>query len=139
MQNATDGRKAGMGMNYSQCAKRELQMLRQLYVAQVNLNKEMLAAQTDIAAGMSEAQKCGLPQDGRLKKRVEDLDLRIERVLNALCILDPEEQRIILLCYSVEGFTPEDIMELLHMEKSTFYRRKKSALEKFTRALYGVI
>ena len=126
-------------MDYSQCAKRELQMLRQLYVAQINLSKEMLAAQTDVAAGMPEAQECGLPQAGRLKKRIEGLDLRIERVLNALCILDPEEKRIMLLCYTVEGFTPEDIMELLHMEKSTFYRRKKSALEKFTRALYGML
>ncbi len=127
-------------------AKEELQKLRQLYTAQMNLECIGMSGQ-----GIKEAEITGNDRNPSMdKQQIEDgvrlllrkreaeaLHLRIERIVNALCILDSEEKQILLFRYAVEGFTPEDIMELLHMEKSTFYRKKRTALEKFARALYG--
>ena len=124
-------------MDVIHCAKEELRKLRQLYAAQVNLRSAQMLVQEPGGEGTDEQRRRYRTQAIYLQKKTQSLDLRIACVLNALCVLDPEEKQILLLCYAVSGFSPEDIMELLHMEKSTFYRKKKAALENFARALYG--
>ena len=85
-------------------AKEELQKLRQLYTAQMNLECIGMSGQ-----GIKEAEITGNDRNPSMdKQQIEDgvrlllrkreaeaLHLRIERIVNALCIIDPEKKQIL--------------------------------------------
>lgn len=54
-------------------------------------------------------------------------------------VLSDEERRLLIECYVRRGNTPEDVMEIIGVEKSSFYRMRSEALERFTRAMFGVV
>ena len=115
-------------MERIQSAKQELSKLKALYIAQINLQNSLsLLAQSD---AFDEHRRA-------LQIENEAISARLMRLFNALCVLDAESRQILLMCYAVDDYAPEDIMDLLHIEKATFYRRKKTALERFADALYG--
>jgi len=115
-------------MEQIQSAKQELSKLKSLYIAQINLqNSISVLAQSDAF----EERRCALEAESAA------ISARLTRLFNALCVLDAESRQILLMCYAMDDYVPEDIMDVLHIEKATFYRRKKAALERFADALYG--
>lgn len=63
----------------------------------------------------------------------------MNRIGRALDVLSDEERKLLTECYVIRENTPEDIMEVIGVEKSSFYRMRGEALERFTRAMFGVV
>lgn len=116
--------------------------MRQMYISQINNNntytlvvKNRQRAEElmdwDTAAQLKNRQ-------AELEAEAESLKLRLDRIFNAMSVLEPEEKHILLLSYCMDETTPEDIMDMLHIEKATFYRKKKAALEKLGTAMFGI-
>ena len=78
-------------------------------------------------------------QKSELQLRLRQTQLRMMRIGRALDVLSDEERRLLTECYVRRENTPEDIMEVIGVEKSSFYRMRGEALERFTRAMFGVI
>ncbi len=78
-------------------------------------------------------------QKDELQLRLRETRLRLNRIDRALDVLSDEERRLLTECYVIRENTPEDIMEVIGVEKSSFYRMRGEALERFTRAMFGVI
>lgn len=78
-------------------------------------------------------------QKDELQLRLRETRLRLNRIDRALDVLSEEERRLLTECYVIRENTPEDIMEVIGVEKSSFYRMRGEALERFTRAMFGVI
>lgn len=78
-------------------------------------------------------------QKDELQLRLRETRLRMNRIGRALDVLSDEERHLLTECYVVRENTPEDIMEVIGVEKSSFYRMRGEALERFTRAMFGVV
>ena len=74
-----------------------------------------------------------------LQLRLREMRLRMNRIDRAMDVLSDEERRLLIECYVRRGNTPEDVMEIIGVEKSSFYRMRGEALERFTRAMFGVV
>lgn len=78
--------------------------------------------------------------------QLQQLEMSLERTMHwlrvtdgALEILNPEELRILRMFYiKKEPRALETLCRLLEVEKSSVYRRRDKALQKFMRGLYGV-
>ena len=78
-------------------------------------------------------------QKDELQLRLRQTRLRMNRIGRALDVLSDEERKLLTECYVIRENTPEDIMEVIGVEKSSFYRMRGEALERFTRAMFGVV
>lgn len=73
-----------------------------------------------------------------LLSRKKSIKLRLERINSALRVLTEEERELLYRSY-IERQQPVELMERENLEKSAVYRRRSEALERFTRAMYGVV
>lgn len=74
-----------------------------------------------------------------LKRRLKEARLWVAQVDKALAILDDEERLVLDRFYThpAKGNVGE-LCERLNVEQATVYRKRDSALRRFTIALYGV-
>lgn len=74
-----------------------------------------------------------------LKRRLKEARLWVGQVDNALAVLDDDERLVLDLFYirPAKGNAGE-LCERLNVEQATVYRKRDSALRRFTIALYGV-
>lgn len=122
--------------------KRELALMKQMYIAQKNANNTIMLLDKERANAedrMDWDEAAKLKERGRkIEKEIESIKLRLDRIYTAMSVLDEEEKHIVLLSCCIDDMSPEDIMEMLHIEKATFYRKKKAAIEKLSRAMFGI-
>ena len=76
---------------------------------------------------------------GELKRRLREARLWVAQVDKALAVLDDEEQLVLdrFYIHRAKGNVGE-LCERLNVEQATVYRKRDSALRRFTIALYGV-
>jgi len=75
----------------------------------------------------------------QLKWSLDQATSWTEQVKGALSGLSPEERIILQQLYILpQAGAVGQLMETLHMEKSSIYRRRDKALQKFTLSLYGM-
>jgi len=74
-----------------------------------------------------------------LKRRLKEARLWVSQVDKALAILDDEERLVLdkFYIHRAKGNVGE-LCERLNVEQATVYRKRDSALRRFTIALYGV-
>ena len=74
-----------------------------------------------------------------LKQRLKEARLWVAQVDNALAALDDEERLVLdkFYIHQSKGVV-DDLCGQLNIERATAYRRRDSALRRFTIALYGV-
>lgn len=74
-----------------------------------------------------------------LKRRLKEARLWVVQVDKALAVLDDEERLVLdrFYIHRAKGNVGE-LCERLNVEQATVYRRRDSALRRFTIALYGV-
>lgn len=75
-----------------------------------------------------------------LKRRLEESRLWVEFVDGGLSVLDDEE-RLVLERFYIHPFKGkvDELCERLNVEQATVYRKRDSALRRFTLALYGAL
>lgn len=75
-----------------------------------------------------------------LRRKLKEAQLWVAVVDSGMSILDEEERLALELCFihKVKG-SIEDLCERLNVERSTAYRRRDEALQRFTIALYGAV
>lgn len=75
-----------------------------------------------------------------LKRRLQDARLWVAQVDKALTILTDEERLVLekLFIHPMKG-TITSLSEQLDVDKTTVYKRRDSALRRFTIALYGAV
>lgn len=79
-------------------------------------------------------------QKEELQRNLGRAQLWVDEVSRALGILKPEERKILERMYIIgDRYAVEDLASELIIDTKTVYRRKDSALRKFTIALYGVV
>lgn len=73
-----------------------------------------------------------------LKRRLKEARLWVAQVDKALSVLDDEERLVLdrFYIHRAKGAI-EDLCGRLHVEQATVYRKRDSALRRFTLALYG--
>ena len=75
-----------------------------------------------------------------LQWSLDQARLWMQNVTEALDALEPEEKGILRQLYiSPEVGAMEQLCDKLCLEKSSIYRKRDSALRKFTLAMYGAI
>lgn len=74
-----------------------------------------------------------------LKRRLREARLWVAQVDKALAALEDDERQVLdkFFIHRIKGAV-EDLCERLGVERATVYRRRDSALRRFTIALYGV-
>jgi DNA-directed RNA polymerase specialized sigma subunit len=74
-----------------------------------------------------------------LKRRLKEAHLWVSMVDEALAVLDDEERLVLdrFYIHRAKGSVGE-LRERLNVEQSTVYRKRDSALRRFTIALYGI-
>lgn len=74
-----------------------------------------------------------------LKRRLKEARLWVTQVDNALAALDDEERLVLdkFYIHQSKGVV-DDLCGQLNIERATAYRRRDSALRRFTIALYGI-
>lgn len=140
-------------MNWKQEARKELRELSAKRIAEQNLSEELTALTTELTAtthGMQEVHVHigSSRRDERqltLMVRKENIEKALtavrrslthtERALSALT----EQERQILTGFFIHPHKngADDLMEQLHMERSTLYRHRDNALKAYTLARYG--
>ena len=74
-----------------------------------------------------------------LKRRLREAQLWVSQVDKALAILDDEERLVLDKFYILRAKgSVGELCERLNVEQATVYRKRDSALRRFTIALYGV-
>lgn len=97
---------------------------------------------TPVSGGTStreDVMLSNIVQRDELKRRLKEARLWVSQVDGALGVLDDEERRVLDLFFihPVKGAV-ERLCEQLNCERATAYRKRESALRRFTIALYGV-
>ena len=111
------------------------------------LEEEYKAIGSQIFSGKSAGRNLRSREDGMINNIVRRQELQwsldqaqqwMQTVSTALDVLEPEEVGILqqlYICPKSDGI--ERLCEKLHLERSSIYRKRDSALRKFTLALYG--
>jgi len=73
-----------------------------------------------------------------LLRRYHSVVLWLDRVYRALEVL-PDNERHLLIAVYCDDRSPMEVMEELLIEKSTYYRLRKKALENFSKAFIGTV
>jgi len=129
-------------MDYRVLAQEELRALPMLHTASINTEQQLdeVTAQLKKAAKQNAEQMFVLKEErSELNARLRQTRLRMARIIRAFDVLGKEERQVLTETYIEDGNTPEDVMYNVGVEKSTYYRIRNAALEKFTRAMYGVV
>ena len=97
---------------------------------------------TPVSGGGSsreEAMLSNIVHRDELKRRLKETRLWVAQVDKALAILSDEEKLVLECFYIHRAKGGVDVLcEQLHLERSTVYDRRDSALRHFTIALYGI-
>ena len=124
-----------MQRQYLDRAVKELRGRETMEAAALNLEDELRELDAQLRLGGSHT---GLERKReRLAARLEILRSRTGRCARALDTLSASERYLIEHLY-VSGTPVLDIMETLHVEKTAYYRLRRSAVSTFVRAMYGV-
>ncbi len=123
-----------MYRKYLENAVKELRNRDTMETAALNLEDELreLDMRMRLSPRRGQAQK-----RERMQVKLEKLRSRMGRCERALDTLTTRERYLIEHLYAYQ--TPKlDIMETLHVEKTAYYRLRRSAVSSFVRAMYGV-
>ena len=124
-----------MNRKYLERAAKELRNRETMETAALNLEDELRELEMRLRLGGP--RPCLEQKRDRTAKRLDTLRARMCRCERALDTLTVRERYLIEHLYAYR--TPKlDIMETLHVEKTAYYRLRRSAVSSFVRALYGV-
>ena len=141
-------------MDYRVLAADELRILRYNYTAQKTIKLKIFELETllkSVGSGCGGSPPSGsggnktehkwlslISSIDDEKRRLDTVDREIERIELALSALSEEEAKILKMAY-IENRSMDNISEQEHISRATAYRMRDTALENFSRALYGAV
>lgn len=142
-------------MDYRELAKDLLQRSNQLVEAKQSLQEEIKELEDEAdyfkAHGFSPERLTDYPEKEQgilsivatlndCRFRLNFVKSELKKIDRGLCTLTDYQKKVIQFCFiDREKYTTEDIVDMLHKERSCVYKDKDKALLIFTRGVYGLV
>lgn len=119
---------------------RELERLELAYQSLQGKQLQAVSTPAGFSRSREDAALNNIVHRQELEQALRQATLWVQTVEGALSLLDPESRELLMALYAEDEAPPiSEICRRLGLERSTFYRKKDTALACFTLGLYGLV